>query len=366
MVKGIQILEPVFGETPNFPVCTMDLQTLRNGLLVRTPNWLGDVMMTLPALGQLRKMLPKYCALVVQCPEAFVPFFESMPIVDRIFPLHNPHAFLNSKERQAVATARLGAGILFNGSLRDAISLKLAGIPHLYGSSSRMRSCLLHHSFAFPKRVGAGLNGPHQALRYLGMVSALGAPEWNGDLPEMNPRREPELWSEELRAALDAESLLVLAPGAAYGDAKRWDAEKFSVIAETWLTRGGCVACVGTKSEFPVAARVLEGHSVGRVWNFAGKTSLAHLMLLLKHAQMIVANDSGVMHLGACIGGKGVAIFGSTDYLATGPLSKRWRVVYASPSCGPCFKRDCPNGTRECFNGIEAHHVQQAMDALLK
>jgi len=260
-----------------------------------------------------------------------------------------------------------GIGVLFNNSFRDALWFKCARIPKLYGASARFRSFLLERSFSFPPRLDHVLNKPHQAAKYLSIAMAMGAGEWDGTLPNFAIPYEPELYSDTLRSALECGNLLAIAPGAAYGDAKRWNAEGFRKAALWWIKeRDGHVALLSAPNEADSARRVLEGLPEEKVFDLAGKTSLNALMLLLRNCRMCAANDSGTMHLAAVLGAPGVVPFGPTDPAATSPLSARWRILYDKQPCAPCFKRECPDGTKKCLEAIRGTDMTEAMKSLEK
>jgi len=174
----------------------------------------------------------------------------------------------------------------------------------------------------------------------------------------------PEEFSGELKKTLPRERILVIAGGAAYGAAKRWPAESFREVARRWIEeKNGFAAAIGSKSEAGIADEILRGLPDDSCQNLAGKTNLTELMILLKHAEFCVANDSGVMHLAAVLGTPGVAPFGCTDPVATSPISPEWRIVFDKKECAPCFKRVCPKGTKECFDSITPDLVWQVLKA---
>lgn len=359
------VMIPEVGEVPRFEPFRIGAEKWRDGIVVRSPNWLGDAVMSLPALLQLKSLLPEFCGLFVVCPRGIAPLFRAMACVDRVIPVSNPHAFLSSEERQAVKRLLPGVGVLFNNSFRDALSLKLARVPMLFGAQARNRGWLLKRSYAFPKRRTAELNRPHQAAKYMAIAEALGAAPWDGVLPEMRDLTGREEMAPELADLLGKERLLAVAGGAAYGAAKRWPAPSFRSVAERWIReKDGFVVALGSKGERPIAEEILAGLPSDRVWNGSGRTSLEELMLILKHSAMCVANDSGVMHLAALLGVPGVAPFGSTDPIATSPLSGRWRIVFDKQECSPCFRRVCPKGTRECFRSLTPEFVWEVLKDL--
>lgn len=333
----------------------IDPEHWKEGLVVRSPNWLGDLVMTFPALMQLKKLLPEYCELAVMCPANLAPILETLDVVDEIVPLADAHAFPKYDEVESLVHRHFGAGILFNNSLRDAVAMRLIGIRPLVGTAARGRSFLLRETISFPKRLDRQFNPPHQAVRCSQIAQMLGAEPWDGhELPHMTIDISPESFA----AAHDlptfpADPLMVVAPGAAYGDAKRWDAACYHEVARFWIEqRGGVVIFLGTKAESMICDDCMNGLPADRTMNFAGKTSLQDLMFLLRSASVCVANDSGIMHLGAALRTRGIAIFGSTDPVATGPISDTWTVLQQKEPCAPCFKRVCPLGTRQCFRNI--------------
>ena len=366
---SLEVLTPEIGEVPAFPVTEPDVYDWKDGVLIRTPNWLGDIILTLPAMMVLRKILPEKCGIFVACPKGFVPIFEALPgLADRIVGLRDAHGFPSWFEFNNIRGLYAGAGIVFNNSFRDALWMRAALIPRLYGAAARNRSWLLTRAFEFPKRRDRVLNRPHHAAKYLAMVMALGAPAWDGTLPDFQIPYSPECASDEVRRAVESEHLLAVAPGAAYGAAKRWDTDAFREVCRWWIAeRKGVVTVLSAKGEAELASAAVRGLPAESVIDLAGKTSMTELMRILRNAEMCVANDSGNMHLSAALGGRGVAPFGPTDPAATSPISSRWRLLFNKQECAPCFKRVCPGGSRKCLKSISASDVvAQIQDLLAK
>ena len=363
---ALERMIPEIGEVPVFERRELSLHEWRDGLLVRSPNWLGDAVMSLPALAVLRKMLPEPCGLFVACPKGLVPLFRMLPgVVNRVVGLADPHAFPSKQERKDVRWLQAGAALLLNNSFRDALWIKSCRIPQLYGAGARFRSFLLKRVFSFPPRLDHELNKPHQAAKYLAMAYALGAPEWDGVMPEFVIPREPETWSDELRAVLQEKQLLALAPGAAYGAAKRWDPLRFRDVAAWWIReRKGKVVLLCAAKEAADARTALSGLPAESCFDLGGKTTLETLMLVLRQARACVANDSGAMHLAAALGTPGAAPFGSTDPAATSPLSENWRILFDKQPCAPCFKRVCPKGRALCMEAVSAEAVTEVLRSL--
>ena len=152
---------------------------------------------------------------------------------------------------------------------------------------------------------------------------------------------------------------------AAYGGSKRWKTKNFQEVANWWIKEGGIVAALGSAKEKGIAAAVVNSLPDGKAYNLAGETDICELMYLLRNSKICVANDSGIMHLSAVLGKRGIAVFGPTDHSATGPISNRWRIVYNKLSCSPCFKRECPHGRNECMELCSSSQVVEQIKELL-
>lgn len=362
-----ELMIPSIGEVPVFEKVKLRLEDYRNGVVIRTPNWLGDAVMAIPAVYQLKKMLPEFCGLFVVAPAPLAALFESLSFVDKVIALKDAHAFMSAKERELVRSLSAGVCVLFNNSFRDALSLKMCRIPKMYGANARFRKLLLHRAFDFPPRLDFVLNKPHQAAKYLSIVQALGAEPWDGVMPEFEEQVYPETLSEHISDALCTDRpILALAAGAAYGSAKRWHTGSFREVCRRKLGEGCRIIMLGGKSERAAAGEIINGLDEKECFNLAGETGIHELIYVLKHASACLANDSGVMHLAAGVGTPGVAPFGPTDPVATSPVSDQWRIVFEKRECSPCFKRVCPYGTKACFDPVTPELVCEALNSVMR
>lgn len=330
-------------------------------IAVRMPNWLGDAVMALPALRQLR--LGGYVKISAVAPPGVAALLDLFDCVDETVVLPEAHC---GWPEEAVSHLRdLGAdcGLLFTNSPRDAVYFRRAGIRRLFGAAARGRSLFLEGAFKFPWNRRGSLGDLHHARKYSLMAEALGGVGWDGKFPESKPTGKAPSG-----IAADA-PLLVLAPGAAYGAAKRWPSNGFANTGRRFLAdcRNGQVAIVGAPGERAIADEVagLLGED-SRAINLCGKTTLAELAEILKASSACVANDSGTMHLSAALGGAGVAVFGSTDWAVTSPLSTRWRIVHSKWDCAPCFRRSCELADEPlCMRSINSEYVYRELKELL-
>ncbi len=334
-------------------------------LAVRMPNHLGDAVMALPALSRLRGATAEGGKLTVIAPAYMRELFRATAGVDEVLDLASPHRFWSKEEINRLKDAGIEAAVLLNNSLRDVICMKLAGVKRLYGAGARGRSLLLSAAFELPNLPKGECAKVHQANIYSRIAEAAGAPELDGGLPEFRLPRI-DMFKDITASCCRHPALLTLAPGAAFGDAKRWPEENFRAVAEHWLNKGGIVAALGSKSETATCVRVLENLDEKKCVNFAGKTGLIELMTLLKYSKFTVANDSGIMHLAAALGKSGVAVFGPTDLTSTGPLGGNWSLLYNKFPCSPCYRHTCPDGVNRCIRAITPEAVNAEIDDFLQ
>ena len=328
-----------------------------NGLLLRSTNWLGDALMTLPAAYQMSRSLPDGCGFFVLCPNFLVPLWEACPWVDCAIGMGAKR--VSPVEALKVRTLYAGVGVVFPNSFGSAMDLYRCDIPRRVGRAGRFRSLLLTHRLPeWPRAKGSA--DCHQLSYYLDLASALAPVDYSTDYPKLETN--PDL-ARALGMA-EGDNWLAIAPGAAFGPAKQWPAEHYLAVGKWHAANGGRVVLVGTKAEAQVTARLAE--QLPGSLDLAGRTSLAELMAVLAAARLAVANDSGAMHLSAAVGTSGVAVFGSTDPTATGPIGAPWRLIVSPAACRPCFQRCCPRPDNPyfCLRDITPEQVVDELKAL--
>ncbi len=332
----------------------------RNGIIVRMPNHLGDAIMALPALAAFKQALPKYCALAVIAPAGQKPLYRALPqIVDQVIALDAPHKFWSDKIRHKIRVFRAGVGVLFNNSFRDALMMKFARIPRLFGYDARCRKLLLAGSLPLPERPRHVAMKIHQANLYYALAEAFGAAPWDGKM--VGFQLDPAVTlPETLIPFAEKRNLLILASGAAYGAAKRYGADAYHVIAEKWIQSGGAVVAVGSSGEAAIGDEVLAHLPKRAAVNACGKTDLAQLMKLLSCARVAVCNDSGTMHLAAALGVPGATVFGPTDYTSTAPIGE-WSLILSPTECAPCLRRTCPLKHHMCMTQMPPETVWEEL-----
>ena len=333
---------------------------------MRAVNWLGDAVMTTPALGAVRAAFPER-RLVLAAKPLVAELFRHHPDVDDIlvYDKDGRHGGAAGMLRMAreVRRERPRAAILFQNAVDAAILAFLAGIPERMGYATDARRLLLTKAVPVTEEILS----LHHVEYYLRLVSDLGVP-----LPA-EPAMRLRVTEEErsvFRARLSAEGIdatgpvLGSNPGATYGSAKRGYPDRFAVVADVLSAEwGASVVIMGSPTEKPLADAIAAAMKRPPV-NLAGRTTVRELMALLSECAFLVTNDSGPMHIAAALGVPLVAIFGPTDWRKTSPWTPRARTVRVDVNCSPCRDRECDRG-HECMLGVTAEMVVSAARDLM-
>lgn len=334
------------------------LQPLK--LLVRSPNWLGDACMALPAIRSIKAGRPDL-HLTILTPAKLADLWKVVSEVDDIIiipPKASPWQV--AKLLKQYTTSNLmppfAAALLFPNSIRSALEVWLAKIPRRIGrvgKKGKLRSSLINQPF--PDEIE---KLTHERDQYLAVARWLGAPEADCRLQVTGYRKET--------AESSTRKKIVIAPGAEYGPAKRWPAYRFrSVMDQLSAKHEIDWILVGTAAERAIGKEILSKIFYGQVENKIGETSLAELIGLLKTCDLLLTNDTGTMHLADVLEIPTVAIFGSTDPTLTGPQGPHHRILQHTVSCSPCFLRECPIDFR-CMLGVAPEAVAKAIEEILE
>jgi len=312
-------------------------------LLVRAPNWVGDVVLSLPALRDLRAALPGARLEVLARPWV-ADLYRAVAGVDAV-----------RESRGVVADAetlrgQFDAAVLLPNSFATAFTAWRAGIPERWGYATDGRGLLLTRR----ARVSHAVRGRSQVYYYRAMLQGVGIP--TGGPPDASLGC-PEDWNRRGAALLgDGGPWIGVNPGAFYGSAKRWRPERYAAVADILARRTGArVALVGGPQERPLAEAIAEGMQAP-VRVLSGQTSLGELVGVLSHLRLLLTNDSGPMHVAAALGIPVVAVFGSTDWTETAPFGTAARLVREETSCAPCLLRECPIDHR-CMTRVGVDRV---------
>jgi len=310
--------------------------SLPSSLVVRSPNWLGDAVMALPAVRNLKTLLGAR-PVAVATPEKLAALWQACPFVDQVIALPHP------KNIRAVAAqlreGKFEAAVLLPNSLRAALEAWGARIPQRVGYARGGRGLLLTHTVPVPKRDPVRL---HQKHYYLDLAVAVGAPA-DASMPELRAPPSSHGLGIVVGSAPTVGAMapcVALCPGAEYGPAKRWPLENFVAVGQALAKECYRLVILGAAGDKPLATQLAE--QLPSAVNLAGETTLAEFMSELAGCVLAISNDSGAMHVASALGVPTVAIFGSTEPALTGPLGARTAVLRHHVPCSPCFLRDCP------------------------
>ena len=335
-------------------------------VLIRGTNWIGDVVMTLPAVAAIRKTLPQARISVLAKPWV-AGVYRLLPDVDEVIFFAEPgrHEGLRGKLRLARELRRGGfdLAILLQNAIEAAIITRLAGIPLRAGYNSDGRGLLLTHSVQRTRAI----RQVHQIDYYLEMVKALGGTPAGRDA-RLHPGADDAEIAEKIAGTFGigaGRPLIGVAPGAAYGPAKKWFPERFAVVVDRLIDEaGGQAILFGSGGDRGSTAEV-QRNARHPLVDIAGKTNLQEAIALIARCNLFLSNDSGLMHVAGALGVPTVAIFGSTNPATTSPVGKRSVVIHRDVPCSPCLKPVCPTDFR-CMELIGVEEVYAAAWKLLK
>ena len=335
-------------------------------LLVRATNWLGDAVMTTPALAAVREGFPD-ARIVLLARPLVAELFRHHPDVDEVMVYERPgrHEGALGRLRLAgeVRRRRFDGALLLQNAFDAALIAFLGRIPERAGYPTDGRRFLL----TLPVPLTPAILERHEVEYYLCLLDGLGIPRpvpVSLKLGVTNQERETMVTRLASLGIERGAPIVAINPGATYGSAKRWYPDRFAAVADALSAEWGArVVVVGSAAEAPLAGEI-EAATRNPPVNLAGKTTVRELMALLSLSSFLVTNDSGPMHIGAALGVPLVAIFGPTDWRRTSPWSERAKVVRVEIDCSPCRLRVCDRG-HECMLGVTPGMVVDAAKALL-
>ena len=335
-------------------------------LLVRGPNWIGDAVMSEPAMAALQELFPTTEITLLVKP-TIAELLRGHPALHQVLVYEDPgrHAGITGKWTLAGALRRLqfDLAILFQNAFEAALLTFLAGIPRRYGYATDGRSFLLSDPITVPERTKTG----HQVQYYMDLLRPLGS-EGPAESPRLFLSSEEEQATDRRLAEsgiTESDLLLGLNPGSTYGGAKRWLPERFAETADRLIREQGAhsgrrvrVVIVGARGEEALGRAVADRMQIKPI-QLSGRTTIRELMAVIKRCALFLTNDTGPMHIAAAFGVPVVALFGPTDSRTTSPFGNGHTIVRHAVECSPCLLRECPIDHR-CMTRISVDEVYEA------
>ncbi len=319
-------------------------------IALRSPNWIGDCVMALPAIYALKKRFPESEITLVTKPY-LKDFFLNVRELSEIVTIPENRSLLKTwKRARRMHLQNHDIGILFTNSFKSALIFRMAGIRNIVGYSRDGRGFLLRKRFQFPK------NDRHHRFFYIDLINQL----FDGDFVDasINILRFSKTELTAVRQKLGTlgieikRPIIGISPTAAYGTAKMWPSDQFNHLISRLQTIYPDIQVVlfGSEKEAQRIDRVVKGID-RNCYNLAGKLTLRESMAAISLCRLFISNDSGLMHLADALGIPLLGIFGPTIPHKTRPIGKQSEILFKKVSCSPCKFRECPIDHR-CMTGL--------------
>ncbi len=326
-----------------------------NKALIVAPSWIGDTIMAQPLFARLCAAHPGL-QLDALAPRWVAPVLHRMAEIRDVIDSPFGHGQLSIKTRwrlgRDLAARGYDAVYVLPNSLKSALVPWMAGIPLRVGFTGESRYGLINVRHTLDKQAL-----PLMLERFVQLAETPGTPPAK---PIAHPRIRSSS-SDQQRTLHELglskpERIVAFCPGAEYGPAKRWPAAHFATLARHMAAQGCAIWLFGSPKDHAVAEEISQ-LAPGLCRNLCGATSLGQAVDLLALADLVVCNDSGLMHVAAALDRPIVALYGSSSPGFTPPLSDRADIVSLNLDCSPCFKRECPLGHLDCLNKLSPQSV---------
>jgi heptosyltransferase II len=334
-----------------------------NKILIRGTNWIGDAIMTLPAVASIRATYPQaHIAILVKpwVADIYKIFSDLNEIILYENKFDHPAGVFDLA--RILREKNFDAAILLQNAIEAAIIALAARIPVRAGYNSDARGLLLSHSVRRTKEI----RKVHQVDYYLEMVKSLGCVPVNREMHLEERINSPDVQEILKKFIPDPEKAVIgIAPGATYGPAKKWFPDRFAAVAEKLSEKYSAqVILMGGKADAETA-RDVQRLSGTKCINLCGKTSVREAVYLISQCKLFISNDSGLMHIAGALNVPTVAIFGSTNPVTTSPAGAKSMIVRHDVPCSPCLKKECSADFR-CMKLISIEDVLQAASKLFE
>jgi heptosyltransferase-2 len=342
--------------------------------MVRVPNWVGDAVMAVPALRELRRILSGARITLVARPWV-AGLFEGEQLADDLIAAGDARGFIRKtnqffRQARALRRERFDAAVLLQNAFSAALVARAAGVRAIAGYPTDGRRALLDPIIPFEP----GYESLHQVRYYLNIAAELerrltgeSRVEMDGARPALRVGGGQKARASDMLSGFGVTAsrpIVVINPGATNSRAKQWLTERFAAAADRLAFGDGfqtvIVGAAGDVEAADKVARLMKSNAA----MIAGKTDIAQLKAVLACASLVLSNDTGAAHVSAALGVPTVVVFGPTEHVSTRPLSDLAAVVRKDVDCSPCMLRDCPIDHR-CMTGVEVNDVYRAAKNLL-
>lgn len=341
-------------------------------ILVRGTNWIGDAVMTVPALTELRRAFPD-AHITLHTRAAAAQVFEEADFIDEILLIGSENSKLGSilSQSRIVRRRKFSLGILLTNSVEAAAVQRLGSVPLRFGYATQGRSPLLTHAVPVP----AWKDERHEVFYYINLIEAVKAshgvhedPESLSPMPQLKVSDGRREYASALLGDLGVDlgkPIVALGVGSTNSRAKRWPADRYALLADRLAAEFQAnIVLVGSDGDKPVSDEVVK-LSNARIVDLCGSTSVSEAAAVLADVDLLISNDMGLAHLAPAIGTATIAIFGPTNDVTTRPFSSNAEIIRHQVECSPCMLRDCPIDHR-CMTRVTVDDVMELAAGILR
>jgi heptosyltransferase-2 len=330
--------------------------------VIRSPNWIGDGIMSLPAIRAFKEYFPgDSLTLIVK--HYLADIFLNIAEIDKVIAIPDrwsAQGYLNSL--RCLREKHFERGILFTNSFASALFFRMAGINTLSGYGRDARSWLL------ADKISNQVNDEHHQFYYLKIIEYLAKQKilrpFSADLVLSAAEKSQAATLASDWGITAGNDLVAIAPATAFGSAKTWLPERFREVIARWQKSHPAteILLLGSPAEKDKISKIATGLS-GRIHNLAGRLTLRQTIIILAKCRLAICNDSGLMHIASSLKVPLLAIFGPTETRKTSPLADPYRLLYHGADCAPCRHRECPTDHR-CMTSVTCAEVLTAAEEL--
>ncbi len=338
-------------------------------IVVRGTNWVGDAVMTIPALRQLRRIFPD-ADITLHTRTWAQGIFQDADFIDEILPFEREKTSFKTTITQAQIwrEKKFDLAVLFTNSFESAFLAKLGKVPQRFGYGKEGRSFLLTDAVKIP----VWKNERHEIFYYLNLIAEIEHKFFaTKTVLETEPRFELEVSAERrenARKILEesgvdlSKKIIAFVPGSTNSRAKRWQTSSYAKLNDKLQTElNSNVILIGAENELGVSLEVYEQTNIKPIM-LTGKTTLAEVVSILSICDLLVSNDTGPAHISAALGTKTLVVFGPTNPHTTQPFQSE--IIRKEVDCAPCMLRDCPIDHR-CMTRISPDEVFEKVAAMV-
>ncbi|MEQ1763484.1 MAG: lipopolysaccharide heptosyltransferase II [Pyrinomonadaceae bacterium] len=335
-------------------------------IVVRGANWIGDAVMTIPALRRLRNIFPDAAISLHTRPWA-EGVFRDADFIDEIIPIDGRGSIRSVIDQSRILREKnFDLAVFFPNSFESALVARLAHIPKRLGYSTEQRGFLLTDKLAVPPWK----HEVHESKYYLNLVESLSSDGVSADpgYPDLHvsDKRRSNARTDLFEAGVrEGRKVVGIGAGSTNSLAKRWRATNFARVADKLsIEQDADVILLGNENEADVSRSVLDASHEKHI-DLTGQTDLATAIAILSVLDLFISNDMGLAHIAAAAGTPTIVIFGPTDENTTRPLGHRVEIIREPVECSPCMLRECPIDHR-CMIRISPERVFESASKMLE